>query len=606
MPSSRNEKELSPAARNHSKSKKSSHKLKKHKKRPKPETSTENFRGQYEDISSASEETAELPVQKYSSISRSPSPEASKKKTTNVKRKKSKKDSSMQGSSKKRKKSGKSPIDLPYPHSNEAGPPLSPVSSSKWKDMTPSPKLVPISKEFRQFSPPFPRPRGSESPYLPRAYRPLKSPSKSPSRSPFKTGRSPMKVWSRSPYSHRSRSPTPPRGRSPLGTYKSLERSPYHSPTCGSSPYVRNKAAFSRRRSPSPCGRYSPSPTIRNTGIRNKPTQRNRRRSRSLSPRAPKYRKSPVNRRKDWSRSPPPRSPYRPGRSAPRSPDFHKSRSGAKSTLWKGEKCARNDSRIVVTESVSRDTAVKSSNSKDNIIKNKNKVDSVDGLKRNQTKNPEHSVKKTHKQGLESNSKDLSANGPLKNSSATEVKKSFKDIDKVRQTESKPALPLPPLNEPVPPPLPSEEPPPLPPDEEKPPPPPAPTLPPLPLPPELPGTPCESPTSYSPHSPNGKPPDSPKSDLPLQAPKDTDGSGIPSVSGQSSQSDTPLSTPDTTPKTPAESEWGERCVDMFQIIDQVGEGTYGQVYKAKDKITGGELLSTLLLLLFLGFINLQN
>lgn len=210
----------------------------------------------------------------------------------------------------------------------------------------------------------------------------------------------------------------------------------------------------------------------------------------------------------------------------------------------------------------------------------------MDGLKRNQTKNPEHSVKKANKQGIESNNKDLLANGPLKTSSSTEVKKSSIDNEKVCQTESKPALPLPPLNDPVPPPLPSEEPPPLPPDEEKPPPPPAPTLPPLPLPPELPGTPCESPTSYSPHSPDGKPPDSPKSDQQLQASKDTDRTGIPSVSGQSSQSGTPLSTPDTTPRTPAESEWGERCVDMFQIIDQVGEGTYGQVYKAKDKITG--------------------
>ncbi|XP_013391928.1 cyclin-dependent kinase 12 isoform X3 [Lingula anatina] len=33
-------------------------------------------------------------------------------------------------------------------------------------------------------------------------------------------------------------------------------------------------------------------------------------------------------------------------------------------------------------------------------------------------------------------------------------------------------------------------------------------------------------------------------------------------------------------------EWGERCVDMFDLVSQVGEGTYGQVYKAKDKITG--------------------
>lgn len=33
-------------------------------------------------------------------------------------------------------------------------------------------------------------------------------------------------------------------------------------------------------------------------------------------------------------------------------------------------------------------------------------------------------------------------------------------------------------------------------------------------------------------------------------------------------------------------DWGERCVDVFEIISQIGEGMYGQVYKAKDKDTG--------------------
>ena len=32
--------------------------------------------------------------------------------------------------------------------------------------------------------------------------------------------------------------------------------------------------------------------------------------------------------------------------------------------------------------------------------------------------------------------------------------------------------------------------------------------------------------------------------------------------------------------------WGDRCVDKYEIITQIGEGTYGQVYKAKNKANG--------------------
>uniref|UniRef100_A0A2M4B970 Cyclin-dependent kinase 12 n=1 Tax=Anopheles marajoara TaxID=58244 RepID=A0A2M4B970_9DIPT len=32
-------------------------------------------------------------------------------------------------------------------------------------------------------------------------------------------------------------------------------------------------------------------------------------------------------------------------------------------------------------------------------------------------------------------------------------------------------------------------------------------------------------------------------------------------------------------------DWGERCVEVFEMLEQIGEGTYGQVYKAKDQMT---------------------
>ena len=128
----------------------------------------------------------------------------------------------------------------------------------------------------------------------------------------------------------------------------------------------------------------------------------------------------------------------------------------------------------------------------------------------------------------------------------------------------KPGCPPPPPLQPppiVPPPPPSAVvPPPPPPDENKNPK--APPLPPLPLPPHI-----------------------PEIDI-MSSPEveKTDGKKIYT---DNSQDNTPIySTPETTPLCAEETEWGERCVDMFEILKIVGEGTYGQVFKAKDKITG--------------------
>ncbi|XP_013926580.1 PREDICTED: cyclin-dependent kinase 12-like [Thamnophis sirtalis] len=82
----------------------------------------------------------------------------------------------------------------------------------------------------------------------------------------------------------------------------------------------------------------------------------------------------------------------------------------------------------------------------------------------------------------------------------------------------------------------------------------------LPLPPELPGgdpSPPESPE--------------PKSVTPLQ---------------QSLRKRPKICCPRYGERRQTESDWGKRCVDKFDIIGIIGEGTYGQVYKAKDKDTG--------------------
>ncbi|XP_072535478.1 cyclin-dependent kinase 13 [Salminus brasiliensis] len=78
----------------------------------------------------------------------------------------------------------------------------------------------------------------------------------------------------------------------------------------------------------------------------------------------------------------------------------------------------------------------------------------------------------------------------------------------------------------------------------------------LPLPPELPGS-----TLGSPHSP----PEDKKTTALRRRPK--------------------ICGPRFGEIKETEIDWGKRCVDKFEIIGITGEGTYGQVYKAKDKDT---------------------
>ncbi|XP_023149428.2 cyclin-dependent kinase 12 isoform X2 [Amphiprion ocellaris] len=109
--------------------------------------------------------------------------------------------------------------------------------------------------------------------------------------------------------------------------------------------------------------------------------------------------------------------------------------------------------------------------------------------------------------------------------------------------------------------------------------------------------------------------DSPKKSTPPQRPsrKDKEVRSRPSLidlplpptlpGGDSSPPQSPIRQPPPLPQTTlkkrpkiccprygerkhTQSDWGKRCVDKFDIIGIIGEGTYGQVYKAKDKDTG--------------------
>lgn len=81
----------------------------------------------------------------------------------------------------------------------------------------------------------------------------------------------------------------------------------------------------------------------------------------------------------------------------------------------------------------------------------------------------------------------------------------------------------------------------------------------------------------------------------INSPEDFDSISNTASSGGGKLDKSGKSTPQTKRKRPVilyrrdsrnnVRDWGERCVDVFEMIAQIGEGTYGQVYKARDHHT---------------------
>ena len=149
----------------------------------------------------------------------------------------------------------------------------------------------------------------------------------------------------------------------------------------------------------------------------------------------------------------------------------------------------------------------------------------------------------------------------------------------------------PPSTEAAPPPLPEDIPPPLPPPEEKPPLPPVPGLAPFQPPPSI--TP-----SAGPSEPVSTTDTSVRSLTPLESLRSNDSKLSVSPSSLSpavlaKTTPTNVLTKSSGTATPVLQEeklrpraWGERCIDAFEIISQIGEGAYGKVYKAIDSSCG--------------------
>lgn len=335
-----------------------------------------------------------------------------------------------------------------------------------------------------------------------------------------------------------------------------------------------------RNRSPSP-----PSPQFHVSKYRRSPDMWERSRNFS-SPSPPYYRKMSWS--KSRSRS---RSPARQHRN--RAKRKRRSRSRSRSPLVRGRsRRSRSKSRSRSPYSISRKRKRSSS------IDSKFAVSLVAELlsNRKKAKKPRSLVISEQKDDIEKENGGIipetsAKSSPLPSSSdisqpvsgtvdikSVDMPKETESIKELSKEETKPPLPPPPI--------------------EKPPLPPLPTLPPLPLPPGVqPEDILDDIDSPIPEE-SSTPPRKSLSELPM--PPGMKPEDINIMSPEPEQDRSPYIQPSPPPPNVLRPvvvnklynefnrspNWGERCVDVFDIICQIGEGTYGQVYKAKDCDTG--------------------
>lgn len=417
-----------------------------------------------------------------------------------------------------------------------------------------------------------------------------RSPSRSPDRYPPPRYRSPPPRYggrSPSPYGRGRRSPSPYRYMSPPPFRRRSRSPPPHSPPYGrggrrdSPPYHRGRMGDRRMsRSPSP-RRYSRSrsPKLRSMSRGGGGGHRQSRRG-SRSP-GYDYRerlrsRSPIPR----YRSPHPRSPIS---SRPRSP--LRTRSPIIRTIERPASSGAESAKERVEEGM--------------VVKKREKVPSIDAKSLPAIRTKLEELKSSERSSLastpgrekvtaqptpsSSNEPDTTSNTPSVAAESTTPVLPPKSGDTS-------AAPQPPVEEiPSPPSIP---PPPLPPPEdiEKPPLPPVPSLAPFQPPPGHRGVTNEKADISTPLS-EGQ---TSKPQTPSSVYSETHKPSVSPISVGSSPSrqvgDLQTQTAGmATPSLPDEPlrprAWSERCIDAFEILSQIGEGTYGKVYKARDTVT---------------------